>query len=56
MLFTAQYRKFWIAMLGAVVVIVTQFYPGVEAQAKAIASSVEAVITAITVAAVPNAE
>ena len=51
-----QYNKFWVALIGAAVVTVTQFYPGVETQAKAIATSIEAVVAALTVAAVPNAE
>ena len=51
-----QYNKFWVALLGAVVVTVTQFHPGIEAEAKAIATSIEVVVAAVTVAAVPNAE
>lgn len=55
-IFSAQYAKFWTAIGGAVVTVITVVWgDAIGAKAQQIVTAVVPVITAIAVAAVPNA-
>ena len=49
-----QYNKLWVALTGAVIAIVTQFWPSEAAQVKQIITTIDTVLTAIGVWATPN--
>ena len=56
-LFTAQYAKFWTALGGAAVTVVTVIWgEALGAKAQMVVAAVVPVITAVLVATVPNAE
>jgi hypothetical protein len=52
-----QYNKFWVALAGAAVTVVTVIWgDAIGAKAQMVVTAVVPVITAMLVAAVPNAE
>lgn len=51
-----RYAKFWVALLGAAVIIVNQFDLGLGTKVQTIGNGVLAVLTAAGVWATPNAD
>lgn len=52
-----QYNKFWVALSGAAVTVITVVWgDAIGAKAQQVVTAVVPVLTAILVAAVPNAE
>lgn len=49
-----QYNKLWVALTGALIAIVTQFWPEASAQTKQIVTTIDTLLTAAGVWATPN--